>query len=181
MKFRSFAAVFALVGLAAGPVLAQAPAPAPAAAPAAPAAAPVTAFTEPVLRLAREVVEASGLSKTFDVALPDIALRIRQGFANRPEIAKDMDDTLVALLPEIRTRRGEMIERSARTIASAFTEAELRDLVTFFNSATGKKYVGAQQGLINQVFQFLEPWMQQTSEFFLARLREEMRKKGHTL
>jgi hypothetical protein len=74
-----------------------------------------------------------------------------------------------------------MIERSARAIGSAFTEPELRDLVTFFNSPTGKKYVGAQQGLLNQVFQFLEPWMQQTSEFFLTRFREEMRKKGHTV
>ena len=175
MKIRSFAAALALVGLTAGPLLAQAPAPV------APAGVPVTAVSEPVLRLAREVVEGSGLAKTFDAALPDIALRIRQNFANRPEIARDMDDTLVALLPEVRTRRGEMIERSARAIGSAFTEAELRDLVTFFNSATGKKYVGAQQGLLNQVFQFLEPWMQQTSEFFLTRFREEMRKKGHTV
>ncbi len=175
MKIRSFAAALALAGLAASPLLAQAPAPA------APAGVPVTAVSEPVLRLAREVVEGSGLAKTFDVALPDIALRIRQNFANRPEIAKDMDDTLVALLPEVRTRRGEMIERSARAIGSAFTEAELRDLVTFFNSPTGKKYVGAQQGLLDQVFQFLEPWMQQTSEFFLTRFREEMRKKGHTV
>lgn len=175
MKIRSFAAALALVGLMASPLMAQAPAPA------VPAGVPVTAVSEPMLRLAREVVEASGLAKTFDVALPDIALRIRQNFANRPEIARDMDDTLVALLPEVRTRRGEMIERSARAIGSAFTEAELRDLVTFFNSPTGKKYVGAQQGLLDQIFQFLEPWMQQTTDFFLTRFREEMRKKGHTV
>jgi hypothetical protein len=31
------------------------------------------------------------------------------------------------------------------------------------------------------VFQAMEPWMQQTTEFFLTRFREEMRKKGHTL
>jgi hypothetical protein len=111
-----------------------------------------------------------------------MALRIRQNFsAARPELLKDMDDTLVALLPEIRTRRGEIIERTARLAATAFPEAELKELNTFFNSTIGKKYVNVQIQLLNDVFQAMEPWMQQTTEFFLTRFREEMRKKGHTL
>jgi hypothetical protein len=160
-----------------GPVLAQAPAPAP------PASAPAAvAVPEATMRLARELVDASGIGRSFDSVMPDIALRIRQNFASsRPELLKDMDDTLVALLPEIRTRRGEMVERAARSMGGLFSEAELKDVLAFFTSTTGKKYVNSQPEILRQIFAAMEPWMQQTSEFFLNRFREEMRKKGHTV
>ncbi|MGL4440864.1 MAG: DUF2059 domain-containing protein [Bosea sp. (in: a-proteobacteria)] len=158
------------------PAMAQAPA----AAPTAPAVAAVV--PEAQLRIARELVDLTGIGRSFDGVMPDIALRIRQNFANtRPEIIKDMDDTLVALLPEIRTRRGEMVERAARTLATLFNEAELRELSAFFNTPAGKKYVNSQPEILNQIFSTMDGWIQQTSEFFLNRFREEMRKKGHTV
>lgn len=175
MMFHKPALVLAASLMLLSPAFAQAPAPA------APGVA-ATAVPETVMRLARELVDTTGIGRSFDGVMPDIALRIRQNFANtRPEIVKDMDDTLVALLPEIRTRRGEMVERAARTIGSLFNEAELKDLMTFFNSATGKKYVNSQPEILNQIFAVMDPWIQQTSEFFLNRFREEMRKKGHTV
>jgi hypothetical protein len=174
MITKLLAAVAVAASFIAAPALAQAPA--------AGANPPVTAVPESALRLGREIVEASGIARSFDSVMPDIALRIRGNFANtRPELLKDMDDTLVALLPEIRTRRAEMIERSARSLGGLFTEAEMREMLTFFNSATGKKYVNAQPQLLQVIFEAMEPWMQQTSDFFLTRFREEMRKKGHTL
>ncbi len=178
MKRSLLAALVAASVIIAGPVLAQAPAPA------APAASgpPATAVPESQLKLARELVEITGISRSFDGVMPDIALRIRQNFVTtRPEIVKDMDDTLVALLPEIRGRRTEMIERAARSAGVLFTEAELKDILAFFNSASGKKYVTVQPSFLNEIFAGMEPWMQQTSEFFLSRFREEMRKKGHTV
>lgn len=171
-----FAAFLALSAMLASPALAQAPAAAPA------PATPLVALPESQLRIARDVIESTGISRSFDGAFPDIALRIRQNFASAAApLQKDLDDTLVALLPEIRTRRAEIIERSARGIAVVFSEAELREINTFFNSAVGKKYVNNQPQFVNQVFQSMETWMQQTTEFFLSRLREEMLKKGHTL
>lgn len=175
MMFRTLTLALAASFPMLGSTMAQAPATPQAATPAA------TAVPEPLLRLGRELVEASGIGRMFDSVIPDIALRIRQSLASRPEIGKDMDDTLVALVPEIRTRRGEMVERAARTMGSIFTEAEMRDYLTFFNSPSGKKYVISNTEVLNQVLANMDPWMQQTSEFFLNRFREEMRKKGHTL
>jgi uncharacterized protein len=175
MMFHKTALTLAASLMLFGSASAQAPAPA------APAA-PSVVVTEPVMRLARELVDASGIGRSFDGVMPDIALRIRQNFVNtRPEIIKDMDDTLVALLPEVRTRRGEMVERVARNIGGIFSEAELKDVVVFFNSPTGKKYVNSQPEILGQIMSSMEPWIQQTSEFFLNRFREEMRKKGHTV
>jgi hypothetical protein len=177
MKLRFLAVLMAASAIAA-PAFAQAPAPA---APATPA--PVTTpLTESQMRLSRELIESTGIARSFDGAVPDIALRIRQNFAaSRPDILQDMDDTLVALIPEIRTRRAEVIERSARSLGSLFTEAELTQLSAFFASPVGKKYVSVQPQLLQQIFAAMEPWIQQTSDFFLTRFREEMRKKGHTV
>ncbi len=177
-RHKLMAAALGLSALFVSPVLAQAPAPAPAPS----AAVPLVAVAESQLRIAREVIESTGISRSFDGAFTDIALRIRQNFAAAAApVQKDLDDTLVALLPEIRTRRAEIIERSARSIATVFSEAELREINTFFTSPVGKKYVNNQPQFVNQVFQSMETWMQQTSDFFMARLREEMLKKGHTL
>lgn len=177
LQTAAFAAAVALPALASGPALAQGSAPS-----AAPGSTAAVAIPESQMRIAREIVEAAGIARSFDAAFPDFALRIRQSFASsRPELVKDMDDTLVALMPEIRTRRGEMVERAARAVAAPFTEAELRDILAFFNSPVGKKYVNSQPQMLQQIFQAMEPWMQQTSEFFLNRFREEMRKKGHTV
>ncbi len=174
------AGLLALSALLASPALAQAPATAPAPVPA--PATPLVALPESQLRIAREVIESTGISRSFDGAFTDIALRIRQNYAAAAApLLKDLDDTLVALLPEIRTRRAEIIERSARGVAVVFSEAELKEINAFFTSAVGKKYVNNQPQFVNQVFQSMETWMQQTSDFFLARLREEMLKKGHTL
>ena len=166
--------------LIAAPALAQAPA-APAPAPA-PSVAASAQLSESHMALARQLIELSGIGRSFDAAIPDIALRIRQNFANsRPEILKDMDDTLVALIPEVRTRRGELAERVARTVGMLLTEAELKDVVAFFNSSSGRRYVSVQPALTDAIVGAMEPWMQTTSDFFLNRFREEMRKKGHTV
>lgn len=161
------------------PAFAQAPAPA---APAAPPVTAAAALPESHVALARQLLELSGIVNGFDNAIPDIALRIRGSFAaSRPEIVKDMDDTLIALIPEIRTRRAEIIERSARQTATLFSEAELREIVAFFGSASGRKYVQQQVPMTQAIMQGLEPWVAATSEFFVTRFREEMRKKGHTV
>jgi hypothetical protein len=134
------------------------------------------------LALAREVVELSGFAKSFDAVLPEFALRIRQNFApTRPEIIKDLDDTLVALQPEVVTRRAEMIDRSARLFAARLGEADLRDIVAFFKSPAGQRYVASQPAILDGLFQVMQNWMQTTSDFLLGRVRQEMQKKGHSL
>ncbi len=131
-------------------------------------------LSESHLNLARQLIESSGIARGFDGAIPDIALRIRQNFANsRPEILKDMDDTLVALIPEVRTRRGELIERTARQIGGLYTEAELREINTFFNSPSGRKYVNAQPQMMEVVMGGMQPgWRRPPSSSLTASVRK---------
>ncbi len=113
--------------------------------------------------------------------MPDIALRIRGNFANtRPELVKDMDDTLVALLPEIARAapRWSSAPPARWPGCSPRPNCGDADLLQLRDRQEIRQRPAAAARFI---FEAMEPWMQQTSDFFLTRFREETRKKGHTL
>ncbi len=163
--------------------LAQKPAPAkPAAQPATPAAnTPAPAFTPSHLALAREVMLSSGIARSFDSVLPAFADQIRKQTVTRPELAKDLDEVLVSLQPEMELQKQRMIDIAARTYASKFSEAELKEIATFFRSPAGKHYVEAQPQLLDEMVQEMQDWTQDVSEYVMVRVRAEMGKRGHQM
>src|SRR5687767_3180542 len=85
----------ATLGLSA-PALAQAPArpaapPAAAPAPAAPAAAQPSASH---LALARELVNVTGMARSFDPMIPALQDQLKQAMVTRPELTKDLNEVL---------------------------------------------------------------------------------------
>jgi uncharacterized protein len=134
------------------------------------------------LKAAREVVVGSGIARSFDAVARDVAQRIRQTTVlTRPELEKDLDAVLLALKPEIDARAQEMIVIAARAFAERLSEPELTDTASFFKSATGQRYVNAQPLILDQLGRSMDTWVQTASETLMTRVREEMRKRGHTL
>jgi 2-oxoglutarate dehydrogenase complex dehydrogenase (E1) component-like enzyme len=60
-------------------------------------------------------------------------------------------------------------------------EQALKDTAAFFRSEAGKAYVAMQPRVIDQMMISLEAWNRQMSEDLMTRVREEMRKRGHSL
>lgn len=134
------------------------------------------------LEAAREVLIGSGISRSFDAIAPQFADQVRQTFAaTRPEIAKDLDEVLAALKPELDKQREDLVNTTARLFAARLSEPELREVSRFFNSPAGKRYVEVQPVMLDSMFNEMQAWSQKLSEFIVARVREEMKKKGHTL
>ncbi len=156
----------------------QAPAPA---APAATAPAAPT-FSESHLAAAREVVIGSGLSRGFDGIAAQIADQIRGGFSRtRPELIKDMEDSLRPIVTDLTKQTEPMIGAAARLFAARMTEAELKDVGAFFKTPAGQKYVATQGPLVNELYMEMQVFSQTMGNIMMDRLREEMRKKGHQL
>jgi len=174
---------------AAPAALAQAPqkaAPAKAAPPAKPAAPTPAANTAPAvspshLALAREVLLGSGIARSFDSIIPAFSEQIRQNAVTRPELAKDLDEVLVGLQPEMEMQKQAMIDTAARIYATRLTEAELTDIATFFRSPAGKRYVETQPQVLDGIVQAMQGWTQEVSEYVMVRVRAEMAKRGHQL
>ncbi|MEE7489951.1 DUF2059 domain-containing protein [Methylobacterium oryzae] len=138
-------------------------------------------FSPSHLALAREVMLSSGIARSFDSVLPAFADQIRKQAVTRPELSKDLEEVLASLQPEMELQKQRMIDIAARTYASKFSEAELKEIATFFRSPAGKHYVEAQPQLLDEMVQEMQDWTQDVSEYVMVRVRAEMGKRGHQM
>ena len=161
------------------PALAQT-APRPAA-PAPTASAPAAQPSPSHLAVAREVMLASGIARSFDSMLPVFGEQIKQSAVTRPELTKDLDAVLEGLQPELEMQKQEMINIAARIYAARLTEAELKDVAAFFRTPSGRRYVETQPQVLDDMVQQMQGWTQQVSQYVVVRVRAEMGKRGHSL
>ncbi|MGY2047390.1 DUF2059 domain-containing protein [Methylobacterium sp. JK268] len=164
--------------LAVAPATAQKAAPTPAPAPAAPAA---PAISPSHFALAKEVMLSSGIARSFDSIIPVFSEQIKQAAVTRPELTKDLDDVLTKLQPELELQKQKMIDAASRIYAEKLSEAELRDVATFFRSPSGKRYVETQPQVLDDMVQAMQNWTQDVSEYVMVRVRAEMAKRGHQM
>lgn len=132
--------------------------------------------------LGRQVVQASGMSKTFNVMVPQMMVRLEQTLTQtRPEIAKDLGTVLEQLEEEFNKSQTEILDTAARIAARKLSEQELKDTLAFFNSSSGKKYVESQPAMLDELVVAIQGWTDKLSQTMIRRVREEMAKKGHQL
>jgi uncharacterized protein len=128
---------------------------------------------------ARTIIVASGISKSFDVLVPQmLGMLERNVTATRPEIKDKLHATLLQLEPEFIKSEDSVINAAAVGLAKRLTPAELKDVVAFYQSASGKKYVEATPGMLEDVVAALEAWRQKLSTDMMTRVRDEMKKQG---
>jgi hypothetical protein len=170
-------AALALIAAAPLPALAQAQPKAPAFMPAQPV------VTDAQFALGRELAVLSGLDKGFEGFIPGILRELQLNFSRtRPEIAADLDKVLrEIILPEFNKRTAEMVDQSARILASTMSEQELKETVAFLKTPAGKKYVETQPVSMNKIMQSMDSWNRDLSVTVVDRVRAEMKKKGHDL
>ncbi|MBL8587179.1 MAG: DUF2059 domain-containing protein [Methylobacteriaceae bacterium] len=131
---------------------------------------------------AREMMLASGVARSFEAIIPQMMVRLEQSLTQtRPEIAKDLGAVLESLDAEFSKNQEEILATAARIAARKMTEAEIRDTLAFFNSASGKKYVASQPQMLDELVVAIQGWTEKLSQTMLGRVREEMKKKGHEL
>lgn len=175
MSARTFARALGFVALlAVAPAFAQTNAPAAAPALGAPTAAQIA--------LARDIVVDSGVSRSFAIVIPQfldqIGTRLTQ---TRPDLIKDLNVVTEQIKPEFDKRVEQMVDTAGRLYAERLTEAQLKDVVAFFKSASGMKYVEQQPLVLNALYVSMQGWQQQISQDMMTRVREEMKKKGHEM
>jgi hypothetical protein len=107
--------------------------------------------------------------------------QLHQMNVTRPEIKQDLDQVAELLKPEMEQQKLLIINAAARVFAERMTEAELKDVTTFFKSPSGLKYVQAQPLILDDIVKEIATWTQNVSEYILIRARAEMKKRGHEL
>jgi len=133
------------------------------------------------LALAREVAVGSGMTRSFDAMTEPLLAQLQQMNVTRPEIKKDLDQVVATIRPEVEQQKQKMVETAAAAFASRLSEAELRDIVAFYKSPAGVKYVQTQPVILDDIVKGIATWTQNVSEYIMIRARAEMIKRGHQL
>ena len=146
-----------------------------------PSQAPQAKLPEPSAQsvaLARELIVAAGVSRTFDGIVPQLMVELQQSILQiRPNIGKELDEILVQLKPEFDGQRNEMLAVAAKIYARTLSEADMKDALTYFKSASGQRYVAAQPAMLDQLFNEMQTESQKISEQLIKRVREELKKR----
>jgi hypothetical protein len=134
------------------------------------------------IQIARDVVEASGAARAFDPLIRGILQSAINSFVpQNPDLQKPIVESVQTIAPAFEKRRSEIIDILARVYAAKFTDAELKELLTFYRSTTGKKFVAEQPAVLEDGFRRTQEWSTKISEEIVSALRAEMKKRGHNI
>jgi hypothetical protein len=134
------------------------------------------------VKLAREVVVASGATRAFDGVIPSILNQSLNVFVQQnPDLQKVLTEAVKTIAPGFEKRKEEIVDIVATVYASRFTEPELKELLTFYRSAVGKKFVSVLPSVLEESFVKTQEWGSKISEEIVIGLRAEMKKRGHAI
>ena len=69
----------------------------------------------------------------------------------------------------------------ARAYAAHFTEQELKDMLVFYKTPLGQKFVKEEPAAIEDGLKRAQQWADTFADTVMGRMRSEMQKKGHPL
>ena len=131
---------------------------------------------------ARELVETKGGAAMFDPVIVSVVEQTKAALLQtNPQLSKDLNDVAAQLRTEFTPKRDELMAQAAKLYADRFSEQELKEMLTFYKSALGKKMVNVEPQVLDETFNYVQQWGARVSEDVMNRFRAEMKKKGHNL
>jgi hypothetical protein len=98
-----------------------------------------------------------------------------------PSLAKDLNEIATQLRNDLQPRFTELTDEVARLYATNFTDQELKDILTFYKTASGKKLLNEQPKLVDSSMKFAQEWANKLSDQVVVKMRDELKKRGHAL
>ena len=160
------AALLALAVMsAAKPVLAQTPAPSPAS-----------------ILIAKQIIEIKGVKKLFEPLIRGVVEKVKNQFMQTNFMwSKDLNEVAAKLIKEYEPRTSELIDESARIYASHFTEAELKQILAFYQTPVGRKMIAEEPRALDQSMANAGVFGDKLSEEIINKFRDEMKRRGHDI
>ena len=138
--------------------------------------------TANALALSKELVDLIGAARDFESLPTAVIVQTASNFLQAdPKLAKDLNVIVENLVAETASRRTEIPNEIVRLYATRFTEQELKDALTFYKSPIGKKMLSESQAILAEVVKRSDAWGRKFREEVAARIREELKKRGHNL
>jgi len=147
-----------------------------------PVAAQVQQPSAAAVALAREVIVAKGATSMTDPLVRGVIESVKNSFVpTNPNLTRELNDVAAILHKELDGKSSEVVDQLARAYASRFTEQELKDLLVFFKTPLGQKYIREEPNALEDGLKRAQQWADTFADTVMARMRSEMQKKGHPL
>ncbi len=152
-----------------------------------PAAAQNPAVTIPQvspasLLLAKQIVQIKKVDDVFKPIVAGVVQKTRNMFLQTNFMyQKDIDEVALSVTKQFTPRVAEVDDAAAHFYASHFSEQELRDLLTFYQSPLGQKALAEEPKVLDQSMTYAGSWAENLSDDVIKAMRVELKKRGHDM
>jgi hypothetical protein len=131
---------------------------------------------------AKELVAFTGSMTLFNPLIAGVVEQAKLLFLQQnPGLSKDLNEIAVKIRADLAPRFAELSDEVARLYATNFTDQELKAILTFYQSPAGKKLLEQQPTVVDASMKFAQEWANKLSDEVIAKMREELKKRGHAL
>ena len=131
---------------------------------------------------AQKLIKITGAVTLFNPLIPGVVEQAKLLFLQQnPDLAKDLNEVAAKLRAEYEPKLSELTKHVATLYAQRFTEAELKQLLTFYESPLGKKLLTQQPLIVDSSMKYAQNWANNLSDKVIAQMREDMKKRGHPM
>jgi len=131
------------------------------------------------LAAARDAAALAQTFQRFNDVLPLLSRKVQDRLIRlRPDLYKQITDTVEATALTMASRRSELDNEIAKVWAEAFTEDELNQIIAFYKSPTGQKFINVGPKVVQDSMQTVQAWSDKMGNELLAKSRDELKKQG---
>jgi len=131
---------------------------------------------------ARELVVTMRAAEQLKTLLPVIMQQLKPAIVqNRPQIEKDYDAIMPTLVQGMLARSDDLLKLVGDIYARNFTAAELREVIAFYRSPVGQKFLEKMPAIAQESMISGQKWGQEIAGELRTKIIEELRKRGHNI
>ncbi|HET9716542.1 MAG TPA: DUF2059 domain-containing protein [Pseudolabrys sp.] len=131
---------------------------------------------------AKQLIVVTGATALFNPLIAGVVEQAKLLFLQQnPALAKDLNEVASKMRTELQPRFSELTDEVARLYAANFTEQELKEVLAFYKTPAGTKLLMQQPKIVDSSMKFAQDWANKLSDQVIAKMRDELKKRGHAL
>lgn len=131
---------------------------------------------------AKELITITGATTLFTPLIAGVVEQAKNLYLQQnPALAKDLNEISARMRTDLQPRFVELTDEVSRLYATNFTEQELKDILAFYKTTAGKKLLAEQPKIVDSSMKFAQEWANKLSDQVVAKMRDELKKRGHSL
>jgi hypothetical protein len=131
---------------------------------------------------AKELIASTGAAAVFNPLISGVVEQAKLLFLQQnPALVNDLNEIANQMRTDLEPRFVDLTDEMARLYATHFTDQELKAVLVFYQSPVGKKLLAQQPTVVDDSMRFAQDWANKLSDQVIAKMREELKKRGHPM